>query len=80
MKCRDCAEGRKFSAGSVYCVMYGIIIREGHECTRKGGKPNDKAAEDPGDHRGDSTNADETGGGRRGSAETLPGVLYESGE
>lgn len=45
MKCRDCAEGRKFSAGSVYCVMYGMIIREGHECTLAGNREKEKDAD-----------------------------------
>lgn len=38
MKCKECAEGRRFSEGGVYCVHYGIIIREEHECTREGGR------------------------------------------
>lgn len=80
MTCRDCPEGRKFAEGAVNCLLYGMIIRADHQCTRKGGEQHDRAAEDHGAGRGDSENADETGGGRRGSAETLPGVLYESAE
>ena len=38
MKCRECAEGRRFSEGGVWCVQYGMIIREDHECTREGGR------------------------------------------
>lgn len=36
MKCRECAEARRFSDGAVYCVQYGMIIREGHECSLPG--------------------------------------------
>ena len=42
MKCKDCAEGRRFSAGSVYCIPYGMIIREDHECQQKGGRPRER--------------------------------------
>ena len=38
MKCRECAEGRRYAEGSVWCVQYGMIIREDHECTREGGR------------------------------------------
>lgn len=27
-----------FAEGGVYCVIYGMIISEEHECTRKGGR------------------------------------------
>ena len=36
MKCRRCPEGRRFAAGSVNCILYGMIIREDHEGTREG--------------------------------------------
>lgn len=35
MTCRECPEGRRFAEESVYCVLYGMIIRADHECTRK---------------------------------------------
>jgi hypothetical protein len=38
MRCRECPAGRRFSAGSVFCLQYGIIIREDHECSREGWK------------------------------------------
>lgn len=80
MICMNCPEGRRFAESAVNCLLYGMITRAEHECTREGGKRHDRAAEDHGAGRGDGENADETGGGRRVSAETLPGVLYESAE
>ena len=38
LKCRECAESRRYAEGSVWCVHYGMIIREEHECTREGGR------------------------------------------
>ena len=32
-------------SGSVYCHLYGIIIREEHECTREGGRQRDRSAD-----------------------------------
>ena len=42
MKCRECHQGRKFAEGSVYCRIYGMIIREDHECGQKGGRPRER--------------------------------------
>ena len=42
MKCKNCPEGRHHMSGSVYCVLYGIIIQEEHECTREGGRRHDR--------------------------------------
>ena len=33
MKCRDCAEARRFSTEAVFCVQYGMILSNSHECT-----------------------------------------------
>ena len=52
MKCRECVQGRRFSAESVYCVMYGMIIREDHECTRKGGQRRERDEGDGAEMRG----------------------------
>lgn len=38
MRCAECAEGKRFSAESVYCLQYGMIIRDSHECTLPGQK------------------------------------------
>ena len=80
MKCKNCPEGRRFADGAVNCLLYGMIIREDHECTREGGKRHDRAAEDDGERSDEGENADEAGGGRRGPAEKVPGILYESAE
>ena len=39
MKCRECRQARRFAQGSVFCLIYGMIIRDKHECGRKGGEP-----------------------------------------
>lgn len=43
MICKNCPEGRRFAEGSVYCILYGMIIREEHECKLEGGKRHDRA-------------------------------------
>ena len=42
MKCKECAEGRRFAKGSIECLRYGMIIREDHEGTRKGCEENER--------------------------------------
>lgn len=42
MRCRGCAEARRFSAGSIYCIQYGMILPEEHECRLKGGRPRER--------------------------------------
>jgi hypothetical protein len=32
MKCRECPDGKRFASGSVYCITYGMIIREEYRC------------------------------------------------
>ena len=46
MICGRCPEGRKFARGSTFCVLYGIIISDKHECTLERGKRHDRAADD----------------------------------
>ena len=38
MKCKECVHARRFSADGIFCVEYGMIIREGHECTLPGAR------------------------------------------
>ena len=57
MTCGRCPEGRRFATGSTFCVLYGIIIRDTHECTREGGR------------RHDSDGTDDHGEGQREEAE-----------
>lgn len=64
MKCKNCPEGRRFAAGSVNCILYGMIIRDEHECTLEGGKRHDRAA----DHGAESEDAAELQEERRGTA------------
>ena len=59
MRCGECAEGRRYTENSYYCVMYGFIIREKEKCTRKGARP-----------RGED---DDQGGAVQDKAEQLSG-------
>ena len=74
MKCRDCHQARRFGEGAVFCVIYGMIIREDHECTREGWKIHD---EDD-DQRGESADETEIQRGRGGAAGAGAGVLSGS--
>ena len=38
MRCEICEHAKVFSADGIYCVQYGMIIRNGHECTLPGAK------------------------------------------
>ena len=63
MKCRNCPEGRHHMSGSVYCVLYGIIIDEKHECTREGGRRHDGDADPDGEGKRKSAGLHEDGCG-----------------
>ena len=75
MKCRNCPEGRRFTAESVYCIRYGMIIREDHECRQiyegvervetEGGVENGEAADQ---RDGGTEQQAEAGEGGRGAA------------
>jgi len=76
MRCGDCPRGRFFAEGSVYCVLYGIIIRADHICRLPGGEK-DGGTEDHRQGGEDETELQKDGGG---NAEAVPGVLPGSGE
>ena len=76
MICRDCRKAKPFAPGSMYCLLYGIIIREDHEGNLKGCEDDDG---DP-DLRRKSTDGTEIQSQRGGTADELPGVLPETGE
>lgn len=72
MRCRDCAEGRRYTADSYFCVMYGMIIREKDNCTRKGARerePDDTGDGGERDAVQRETEVSDQGGG---AAETVP--------
>ena len=48
MKCKQCGQGKRFADGSVYCIHYGMIIREDHECGREGAKLRGRDADNVG--------------------------------
>ena len=36
MICKACPAGRRYMSGSIYCMEYGMILNEDHECNREG--------------------------------------------
>ena len=49
MKCGRCPEARRFAEGSMFCMPYGMIIREEHICRFERGKRHDAADDDHGE-------------------------------
>ena len=77
MICKLCPEGRRFAGGSVYCLLYGIVIREDHECCREGGKRHD------GEFAGELRDGENGAGLSEDSghaAERMPDVFQRAGE
>ena len=76
MRCKDCHQARRFADGAAFCVIYGMIINEEHECTREGWKIHD---EDD-DQRGEGDDEAEIRRGSGGAAGEGAGVLSGYGE
>ena len=76
MTCKECRKAKRFAPGSMYCLLYGIIIREDHEGNLKGCEDDDG---DP-DLRRKGTDGTEIQGQRGGTADELPRVLQGTGE
>ena len=38
MTCRECANGKEFAEGGMWCRRYGMVIRAEHECTLPGAR------------------------------------------
>ena len=73
MICKNCYEGRKFAEGSILCLLYGIIIREDHEGTRKGCEEVGEAA----DNMRDGQREAELSEDEWDAIDSLPGVFPE---
>ena len=76
MKCKACAEARRFAEGCVMCVLYGIIISEEHNCDREGARPR-------GTDTDRSGNSEEQAGlyeDGSGDLVRLPGMVFRAGE
>ena len=67
MKCRQCEHGKRYMMGSWYCLMYGMIIRDGYECSLGGAHEKqeenddadrDRGGSDPGREHGPSRETD----------------------
>lgn len=68
MKCRNCPAGRRITRNDhrcVVCIVYGMILKEDHECQREGWK-NYERDEDHRAERGQETGLPEDGGGAAG--------------
>ena len=79
MICKDCQAGKRFLRNGhkcVNCLLYGIIVRDDHECTRDGWK-RFKRPDGNGHRFREETEFQEDGAD---AAETVPGILSESGE
>ena len=77
MKCKDCRHGKRFAAGAVNCIRYGMIIREDHECERGGFEQRE---DNNGDGRGEGADETEVQRDNRGAPGEMPDVLPGSGE
>lgn len=77
MICKNCPEGRMYATGSVFCTLYGMIIREDHECYREGGK---RHAGEPGGDRENSTDQTELQQDGGNAAGGMPGVFQRTSE
>lgn len=76
MKCWACAEGKRFAEGTVFCVMYGIIISASHDCDREGARLRGTDTDRSGDGE-DKAGLHEDG---PGDLVRLPGMVFRSGE
>jgi len=65
MICRECKHGRRITRreqACVYCLLYGMIIRENHECTRKGAALRDGDDDQREELRGETELYENSGG------------------
>jgi len=51
MNCGKCPEGRRFNQTGIYCVYYGIIMNEKHECTLERGLRHERDADNSEEQR-----------------------------
>lgn len=77
MICKFCPAGRRHTRNGhrcVNCLLYGIVVREDHECTREGWKDFDRYYGDC-KRIGEETELPEDGGR---IIEIMPGILSGS--
>lgn len=68
MKCRNCPAGRRITRNDhrcVVCIVYGMILKEDHECQREGWRDFERD-EDHREERDEKTGIPEDGGGAAG--------------
>lgn len=74
MICKDCPAGKKIMRNGhrcVRCIVYGMILKEDHECDREGWKnyePDDQSD----DGEGNAEIPENSGGAAGGMPELLP--------
>ena len=74
MLCKECDHARRFNGSGIYCVFYGMILREDHRCTREGARKREYHHSEGSERE---TEIYENGGGTTGE---VPGVLHGSGK
>lgn len=71
MYCRNCRQAKRYAPGSIFCVFFGIILREDHRCNH-GRKIWDAKLFDYRTREREETGIPEDGGGAAGN---MPGIL-----
>ena len=74
MKCRECAEGKRHSRTSVFCIQYGIVVRAEHECDREGARIRER--ERAADHFRDGTQQNQLPEDFWPDIDSMPEFLY----
>ena len=79
MRCKYCPAGKKQMRNGhrcVMCLLYGMVLKEDHECFREGWRDYDRHA----DHSENGKGTAEIQENSRGAAGSMPVVLSGSGE
>ena len=79
MICRDCPAGVRVMRNGhkcVHCILYGMILKEDHECQREGWKEYGRIK----DHGENGEGQAEIQENSRGAAGAVPGILPGSGK
>ncbi len=83
MICKECGKAKRYAIGSMYCLLYGIIIDEKHEGNLEGC---DREYEYPRGGNGEGTEVQGDGSGTAGGLPRMvqgpeePGSVFGLGE
>ena len=78
MRCKNCPAGKKQLRNGhrcVKCLLYGMVLKEEHECDREGWKDYDRHE----DHGENGERAAEIQKDSSGAASEVPGIISGSG-